>query len=228
MVDVLFALKRPLHTLTTLLIATVIIAILHSAAALIPQTDNMGIIASVILLVLASIFLLGYCLRCAASAYKALPDLSSMGTLLKDGFMAMIVGIIYLIPGSLVAAAYADLNNYFVAVQAGEPLALVGVAFYILGLYLLPLALLSYKNQSFKSAMALSTVVQKAVTMSYAGTWVFAAILILATSAISWSLSAWALTGTAALLTVILVNSFLSMLSAIWAFTLYGLVWDVL
>ena len=136
--------------------------------------------------ILTGFFVRGYQLECGKTAMKkkyTLPEWTSFLRLFLNGLLAAIISLIYLIP--FIIFLVISLGSILLEIiknptQITEELVLNSVSsftipgliitllFFVLGLYLIPIALMNFINKNeFKDAFNLTTIFKKAFTGKY-------------------------------------------------------------
>jgi len=157
----------------------------YKRAVMRPFTDFKKLIIGLILNIIPIInfFASGYQMMCAKTALKKhyrLPEWRNWGDLFIKGLIMFIIGIIYLVPAIIVGFAVGGValissmigvTGSYSVVDVGAG-AIVTMILFILAIYLLPVALLSYINkEDFSAAFRLREVFRKAFRNDYLIAW---------------------------------------------------------
>lgn len=169
-----------------------------------PFSDLKKLLIGVLLAIVPIInfFSYGYILESVKTATKKkmpLPEWTNWGSLFLKGILYMVIGILYAIPGIillLIGAGGFFLNLFKGGFLSGEginygtlpslanmgsgfgALALIGILWFIVVIYVVPAAVVNFANQGkFGAAFEFSKISKKAFTGKYFTTWLVSIII---------------------------------------------------
>jgi hypothetical protein len=200
MVDYWGAVKRPFLSIKEFSVGvglSLIMSLFTASTVLLnPDGLNVAVFALVVVLMLfgfiLNLILTGYSLLCAATSMKKeqkLPKWSNFIGLLLTGLSALGIGLIYGIP-LLILAIVVYGKSLFTANNLTTVVSAVGigttVVFLLLLLtsYIIPIALMNYIKNGFKSAFDLEFVLRKAFTTKYFAAFLVVIVYVLLTSSL--------------------------------------------
>lgn len=141
------------------------------------------------ILPIINFFSLGYVYESAKSALKGKKDLPEWGSWLSlfiKGFFIFLIGVIWMIPFSILSAiAFAKAMISFELVGGeltsfakASPLAILSLIILIITIYLLPLAIMGYAyTGKFSSAFYLGNIIINALSVKYLVAWLVSIII---------------------------------------------------
>jgi len=158
-----------------------------------PFTDIKKLVIGIVLQIIpiVNFLALGYQLNCAKTAMSKdfkLPEWEDWGKLFVKGLLAIIIGVIYMLPALIVLIASFGMALFAaLGARGGGAGAIVmgsmgigvfiGLLLMLLAAYVLPIAILSYvKDDKLGSAFKFKAVFKKAFRVNYLVVWIVMAI----------------------------------------------------
>lgn len=143
---------------------------------------------------IVNFFVGGYLLECARLTFKKknnLPEWTKWGDLFIHGLLTVLIALIYLIPVivlvligvivsglSLMSSMLLDPKLLITGLLTAGPLLFIAALLYLLFIYIVPSAILTYaKNYKFGDAFDFGTVFKKAFTGTYLLAWLVGALI---------------------------------------------------
>ncbi len=224
MANIIEALKRPFMGVQSLLIGTILVAVIIFASLNLPVGYEFG---AVIALLIMYIFMLGYGLKCVTDKEESLPGWAPLLPLIKNGVFAVLIIFVGLFIQNVITAwYYPDLALLQSDLMAFAPLSILIAVLFLISLYFLPMSLVEFANEDHFLSAFNKEVIAKSMTLHYLGSWVFVVFLQVLVSAVMYPFMDWALTGVWQLGVFTLLYGLLTMVSTVWSFTLLGQAWD--
>ncbi|MBU1245689.1 MAG: DUF4013 domain-containing protein [Nanoarchaeota archaeon] len=155
-----------------------------------PFTDVVKLLIGILLSIVPIVNFIssGYQLECAKTANKnkfKLPDWKNWGNLFVRGLLAMIIGIIYMLPALIlftIGIGTAFLTGFFTEdvfsmIATSGPVILSGLVLLIIAAYISPMALTNYAmTYKFSAGFDFKKIFKKSFTGKYSLAWLFVII----------------------------------------------------
>ncbi len=176
-----------------------------------PFTDNKKLVIGFIVGLIPVVQLLNFGFGLSTAQRKlngddSLSEWGDIGGIIVKTIMAIVVGIIYMIPAlifgaialtslfpvimSLLVSGTADPNVIFQSIAGAGAMVIIAAVLFIAAAFVLPMALMHYLKGGFSAAFSFGSVIRKALTGKYILSWIVVIVYGLVWSVIGLGLGA--------------------------------------